>query len=124
MKATSFEGGVRGLGFVTGAGLQAGVRGTVQHGLMHVTDWLPTLVTGVAGVQITEISRPCPTCNRSVAPLDGVNQWPMLSSGSDSARTEALLKFQSEDWEKCTHKGKLPCNIPGSAALREMQGHP
>lgn len=35
MKATPFEGGVRGLGFVTGAGLAASVRGTVQHGLMH-----------------------------------------------------------------------------------------
>jgi hypothetical protein len=30
MKATSFEGGVRGLGFVAGAGLAASVRGTVQ----------------------------------------------------------------------------------------------
>ena len=118
IKATPFEGGVRGLGFVSGAGLADSVRGTVQHGLMHVTDWLPTLVSGVAGIQITQLSRPCPTCNRSVAPLDGTNQWPMLSSGSDSARTEVLLKFQNEDWKKCTHQGKLPCNIPGSAALR------
>lgn len=118
MKATPFEGGVRGLGFVSGAGLTPSVRGTVQHGIMHVTDWLPTLVTGVAGIQITKISRPCPTCNRSIAPLDGINQWAMLSSGSDSARTEVLLKFQTEDWDQCTHRGKLPCNIPGSAALR------
>jgi arylsulfatase B/arylsulfatase I/J len=38
-KATVFEGGVRGLGFVSGAGLAQEVRGTVSHGLMHVTDW-------------------------------------------------------------------------------------
>jgi hypothetical protein len=70
----------------------------VQHGLMHVTDWLPTLVTGVAGFKITELGRPCPTCTRSIAPLDGVDNWQMISLGSDSARTEALLKFQVGDW--------------------------
>jgi hypothetical protein len=35
----------------------ASVCGTVQHGLMRVTDWLPTLVTSVAGFKITELGR-------------------------------------------------------------------
>lgn len=118
MKATPFEGGVRGLGFVAGAGLDPGVRGTVHHGLMHVTDWLPTLVAGAAGVDIGKLGRPCATCNRTVAPLDGVDQWSMLSTGGASARTEALLKFQVGDWRQCTHNGKLQCRYPGSAALR------
>ena len=39
--------GVRGVGFVNGGasskvGLSQAVRGTVNHKLMHVTDWFPT----------------------------------------------------------------------------------
>ena len=113
-KATIFEGGVRGLGFVSGAGLADSVRGTVSHELMHVTDWLPTLAAGAAGVPVNASGRPCPTCNRSVAPLDGVNQWPMLSLGAPSARTEVLLHLQS-----AAHSSKTtPTAIPGSGAIR------
>ena len=119
-KATSFEGGVRGLSFVSGAGLTPAVRGTVQHGLMHVTDWLPTLVEGVAHIPIPDkpLGRPCPTCNRTVPPLDGVNQWPMLSRGAPSARTEVLLDLQAVTWKQCTHGGTWPCIYPGSGAIR------
>lgn len=113
-KATPFEGGVRGLGFVAGAGLSSAVRGTVQRGLMHVTDWLPTLVSGVAGLSLAHLGRPCPTCNRSIAPLDGVDQWAMLSTGAPSARTEVLLDLQAT---ACQAK-PIPCNIPGSGAIR------
>lgn len=35
-KATNFEGGVRGLSFVWGAGLSDSVHGSVSHELMHV----------------------------------------------------------------------------------------
>ncbi len=45
-KATTFEGGVRSIAFISGAGLSPDVRGTVSHEIMHVTDWLPTLVGG------------------------------------------------------------------------------
>lgn len=118
-KATSFEGGVRGLAFVSGAGLTPAVRGTINHGLMHVTDWLPTLVTGVAGITIgTPLGRPCPTCTRAIPPLDGVDQWALLSRGEASARTEVLLDFQDGDWRSCTHGGRWPCTYPGSGALR------
>ena len=37
-KATLYEGGVRGLAFVWGAGLGSTVTGTVQRGLMHVVE--------------------------------------------------------------------------------------
>ena len=119
-KATLFEGGVRGLGFVAGAGLDPSVRGTVSHGLMHVTDWLPTLVGGVAGLDIgpgVTRGRPCPTCTRAVAPLDGFDQWQMLSQGQTSARTDVLLDLQAT---ACNAKGgsRTPCNIPGSGAIR------
>eukprot|EP01048_Picozoa_sp_COSAG05_P004261 COSAG05_NODE_224_length_13609_cov_26.220429_4_plen_82_part_00 len=36
MKATTFEGGVRGLAFVSGAGISQSMRGSVSHGLLHV----------------------------------------------------------------------------------------
>lgn len=38
-KGTIFEGGVRGLSFVAGAGVHNSQAGTVSHELMHVTDW-------------------------------------------------------------------------------------
>ena len=38
-KATTWEGGVRGLGFISGAGISAKVAGTVSHEIIHVTDW-------------------------------------------------------------------------------------
>ena len=123
-KATLFEGGVRGLGFVWGAGLAKSVAGTINHGLMHVVDWLPTLVQGAANIDLGPVGRPCPTCNRSIAPLDGINQWPMLSAGSPSARTEVLLGLQATP---CIKK-PTPCDIPGEGAIRVgkwklMHGH-
>ena len=38
-KATMWEGGVRGVGFVAGAGIPPAVAGTTSHTLIHVTDW-------------------------------------------------------------------------------------
>jgi arylsulfatase B/arylsulfatase I/J len=114
MKATTYEGGVRGLGFAAGAGIGAAVRGSVNRdGIMHVTDWVPTLVAGAAGLDMQAPGRPCPTCNRSVAPLDGVNQWPMLSTGAPSARTEVLLDLQAT-----ARWGAGTCEVPGAGALR------
>ena len=77
-----------------GAGLSAAVQGTISHQIMHVTDWLPTLVAGVAGVPLGAGGRACRTCNRSVAPFDGVDQWSMLAEGAPSARTEVLYTFE------------------------------
>jgi hypothetical protein len=54
MKATAFEGGSRGVGFVSGAGLAPAVAGTVSHDLVSLVDWLPTIVGGIAGVNLTE----------------------------------------------------------------------
>eukprot|EP01044_Picomonas_judraskeda_P000316 COSAG03_NODE_14_length_22296_cov_10.813128_6_plen_320_part_00 len=38
-KATAWEGGVRGIGFVSGAGISPKMAGTVSHAILHVTDW-------------------------------------------------------------------------------------
>ena len=107
--AVLFPEQVRGLAFISGAGLTSAVRGTVQHGLMHVTDWLPTLVVGIARGEVSPLGRACLHCTRAVPPLDGVNQWEMLARGAPSAREEALLDLQANDWHQCSHNGLWPC---------------
>jgi hypothetical protein len=116
-KATVWEGGVRGLGFISGAGLAPSMRGTISHDIVHVTDWLPTLVAGVAGLPLDNetLGRPCIACDRAVAPLDGANQWPMFSSGAASARTEVLLDLQAT---VCWNGAHTSCDVPGMGVLR------
>ena len=72
------EGGTRVAGFVSSPLLPAAVRGTVNHGNFHVTDWLPTIV-GLAGASVAR--------NRA---LDGHDIWTSLSTGGESPRTEML----------------------------------
>jgi hypothetical protein len=42
-----WEGGVRGLGFVSGYGLSPAVRGTTSSALLHVSDWLYSTVHSI-----------------------------------------------------------------------------
>ena len=57
-KATTYEGGVRGLGWIYGAGLSDAVKGTITHEMMHVVDWGTTIVAGIAQLPLTPSSRP------------------------------------------------------------------
>eukprot|EP00041_Stephanoeca_diplocostata_P002401 m.26286 g.26286 ORF g.26286 m.26286 type:complete len:97 (+) comp13300_c0_seq2:791-1081(+) len=52
-KGSLFDGGIRGAAFVWGAMIPAARRGTEYDGLIHVTDWLPSLLTLAAGAQWT-----------------------------------------------------------------------
>lgn len=82
-KTQLYEGGVRVPGFVTGGSplLPASVRGTLNHKLIHVVDWLPTIV-GLAGG----------TTDRNKE-LDGYNVWDAITTPSPSPRTEILLNI-------------------------------
>jgi arylsulfatase B len=83
-KATVFEGGVRGTGFLWGAPLSrtgAG-GGRLWTGMMHNVDWFPTLTVAAGGV-------PPPTS----AAKDGVSVWEALVAGAESPRTEMLLQL-------------------------------
>ncbi|CAG5115309.1 unnamed protein product [Candidula unifasciata] len=76
LKHTLWEGGVRGIGFVTGPLVQQ--QGKVSEELMHVSDWFPTIAEAV-GVQINGTLK-----------LDGQSQWQMISKGSLGSRKEIL----------------------------------
>ena len=83
-----WEGGVRGVGFVSGYGLSPAVKGTTSSALLHVSDWLPTLVTGVAGLTVhSPVGAP---------PLDGINTWAAISQGVKSSRQHVLLNLCPE----------------------------
>ena len=73
-KKTLFEGGVRVPAFVHSPLLAAAARGAVFTGLFHVSDWLPTLVHGAAGVARGAAGL------AALPALDGVDQWAALSS--------------------------------------------
>ena len=118
-KATTFEGGVRSIAFASGAGIHPDRKGTVSHEIMHVTDWLPTIARGIAGLDlnVSAAGRPCPSCTRPVAPLDGIDQWNSLfaSPGGLSARKEVLLDLQTSALNPAAGN---QTRIPGSGAIR------
>ena len=58
MKASLFEGGLRGAAFIAGAGLAPSVRGTVSQEFYSLVDWLPTLAGGVAGIDLARAALP------------------------------------------------------------------
>ena len=78
MKATLWEGGMRGDGFIWSPLLKQSPRTSDQ--MVHITDWLPTLLSA-SGYDMSKLT------NRS---LDGIDQWAALSQGGESARKEMI----------------------------------
>jgi len=64
--------GVRAVGLVSSPLIKASKRNRNVTSLMHITDWLPTLVN-IAGD------------NTSIE-VDGFNQWDVIKEGTDSQR--------------------------------------
>ncbi|XP_072047296.1 arylsulfatase B-like [Amphiura filiformis] len=85
-KGALFEGGIKAVGLVNSPLLPTRVVGTIQNGLMHVSDWFPTLVEGVAGGKTRD----------GRLPLDGMNLWPTISKGSLSPRSEILHNIKTQ----------------------------
>ena len=85
-KTMLYEGGIRVPGFVSGGSslLPAAVRGTTNHKLYHVVDWLPTIVKLCGGDTTKNLA------------LDGVDIWPSLTSPDaavPSERNEVLVNI-------------------------------
>ncbi|XP_067934002.1 arylsulfatase J-like [Watersipora subatra] len=74
-KGSLYQGGIRSVGFVSSP-LIARPERSVRD-LIHVTDWLPTLLH-IAGGNVEKLD------------IDGVNQWNTISTASPSPRQEIL----------------------------------
>ena len=81
-KATVFEGGVRGFGFVWGKMLSK--TDFDYTGFMHITDWYRTIIEGIAGLKLDE---------SEAVGLDSVNMWKAITENGPSDRKEILLQL-------------------------------
>lgn len=75
-KYTPWEGGVRVPAFI----FHSALRPRVWQGLMHITDWLPTLAAAAGG--------------NVPSNLDGVNQWDSIIRDKTSKRSEVLIAVE------------------------------
>ncbi|XP_065888868.1 arylsulfatase B-like [Dysidea avara] len=80
-KNTLFEGGVRGTGFVWGSKLPK--LNYDNNQLIHASDWLPTIVEGIAELEL----------DSNKWKLDGYNMWPAITSNTQTPRKEILINL-------------------------------
>lgn len=78
-KNTPWEGAVRVPAFIW----HSSFRPRVWNGLMHITDWLPTLIAAADGY-----------FNKAI---DGINQWDSIVQDGTSRRREVLLTVEDSD---------------------------
>jgi hypothetical protein len=108
-KHTLYQGGVHGVGFISGAGIQPAQRGTVSDALVHVSDWYFTVQeAAMRGIDDSEIDSEASVAHREwLGALsrgeaasgdipfdpdqDGMNVWDAVSAGAPSPRKEIVF---------------------------------
>ncbi len=98
-KGTLWEGGVRGIGFVTGGNLShVGVGGAprISNALAHITDWNPTFCEMAGG---------CPL--DSAQPLDGVSLSSHLKNPMASSVRTSITHDYCAEWMGGSCKERL-----------------
>ena len=108
-KATMWEGGMRAVGFVHSPLLPR--RGFVYNGLVHVSDWFPTLLTLASNA--TGGGRPLPEG------LDGHDVWRarpalwlLLVGGRARGHTGTLVdNARTQTHTRTTHLVEMPCGV-------------
>lgn len=92
-KNTLWEGGVKAVGFVHSALLPPSVVGKVYSGLVHVSDWFPTLLqlaaAGATGGGLVREGEGGVKAAREDG-LDGFDVWMAITTNGTSPRTELL----------------------------------
>jgi len=106
-KMTYWQGGTRGVAFVSGPLVPAESRGTRYSGMVHQVDWYTTLLL-LAGLTPARINSTGPV------PVDGVDQWAAITQGLPSPRTEVVHNINSLGNDGAIRVGKW----------KLMTGHP
>eukprot|EP01084_Bolivina_argentea_P015801 29607_1 len=86
-KATLFEGGVKGVGFINGGKnvIPSNIRGTGTNILAHAIDWLPTIIEGVLNETLPEN-----------VPFDGRNMMPSIINMNQKSWNRTTLYIDIE----------------------------
>ncbi|XP_065206161.1 arylsulfatase B-like isoform X2 [Planococcus citri] len=102
-KTTFWEGGVRGASFVWSADLP---HSKVSHTLMHIQDWLPTIIGAIDGNIVNN--------STLLKELDGHNMWPILKGEKNFEYDELIIQrgnntsaLRKNNW-KIISMDKLP----------------
>ena len=81
-KGSAWNGGVAATAFIHSKLLDDTVKGSSYHGLMHVTDWMPTLMHLASGNRWSGL----PLSGKEI---DGLDMWPSLSAGAGAGAASA-----------------------------------
>jgi hypothetical protein len=115
-KNTIWEGGTRVAAMVKGPGIPAGV---TTDALVHVTDWLPSLVSAAGGGNFT---RWAPPGEPAYLPGDGLDVWATIASGgaTPSPRDWVLLEAHPPGTAGLTHGDALLLADPSDGSLYKV----
>jgi len=106
-KTTLWEGGTRGVAFIYGDVLKHRA-GTTSDALIHVTDWLPTLLHAAGG------------STDNLGNIDGVNQWGTLLGASEPARDTMVYNIDPINNNAAIRMGDFKLIIGDPAANINM----